>query len=61
MSSITVRELITCLEQYPDNYEVIMSWYWKEKENGETKQKHSIAMINGVDSDDDYKEVRLLN
>lgn len=57
MSSISVGELKYCLEEYPDDYEVIMNWKWKE--NGDSKE--AIAYINGIKLDNDYREVRLLN
>ena len=60
MSSISVGELKRFLESYPDNYEVIMSLteYDPTKKD---KRKHSIAFINGIKCDDDYREVRLMN
>ena len=62
MSSITVGELIERLKEYPDDYEVIMEWHWKEKNQiGDIISKNSIAMINAIGSKDDYKEVRLFN
>ena len=57
MSSISVGELKNILEEYPDDYEVVMDWRWKE--HGEVKT--AIAYINGICSKDDYKEVRLMN
>lgn len=57
MSSITVGELISHLNHYPKDYEVIMHWRWKE--NGEKKE--SIAMINGIQPIHEYRELRLLN
>lgn len=63
MSSILVGELIDHLKLYPESYEVIMDWTWKEwdEANQKSEQKHSIAYINGIARDDDYKEIRLLN
>lgn len=57
MSSISVYELRKELEMYPDDYEVIMDWKWRE--DGESKQ--SIAYINGIRVDDYHQEVRLMN
>lgn len=57
MSSITVGELISHLNHYSKDYEVIMHWRWKE--NGEKKE--SIAMINGIQPIHEYRELRLLN
>ena len=54
MSSVTVKQLKSLLENVPDDYEVIM-------EIGEGKGKKSIAMINGFRVVDDTKEARLMN
>lgn len=53
MSSISVGDLKTILDGYPEDYEVIM----------EISQKHTvgIAYINGVEKNDTVKEVRLMN
>ena len=57
MSSILVGELKDILENVPDDYEVIM-----EITTGcDTKAGTSIAYINGVKIDDDFKEIRLMN
>lgn len=63
MSSISVSELISHLQSYPDDYEVIMDWKWKEynQAKDEVEQKHSIAFINGIERNDGYREVRLMN
>ena len=62
MSSITVKDLIDRLLLYPDDYEVIMNWNWKERNHlGDLEEKHSVAMINGIERNDDFREVRLLN
>lgn len=60
MSSITVGELKSYLDYYPDDYEVIMyiTEFSKDMPNN---QKHSIAYINGIKQDDDYKELHLMN
>lgn len=60
MSSILVGELQDMLKQYPDDYEVIMS-LTEYDPNSENHQKHSIAYINGVGVDDDFREVKLMN
>lgn len=64
MSSITVGELKTILDQYPDNYEVIMSL--KHSTSGSllkwNDNKYSwIAYINGVKADHDYQTLKLIN
>ena len=62
MSSITVGELRERLKEYPDDYEVIMEWHWKEKNQiGDIISKNSIAMINAIGRNDGYREIRLLN
>lgn len=60
MSSITVGELKNHLDYYPDDYEVIMyiTEFSKDMPNN---QKNSIAYINGIKPDDDYKELHLMN
>lgn len=57
LSSILVGELKTILENIPDDYEVIMEINAKYDSRAGT----SIAFINGVKKDEEYKEVRLLN
>lgn len=63
MSSISVGELISHLQSYPEDYEVIMDWRWKEwnEKTGKSERKASIAYINGISCDDGYREVRLMN
>ena len=57
MSSILVSELKTILENVPEDYEVIM-----EITTGyDTKAGTSIAYINGVKRNEEFKEVRLMN
>ena len=57
MSSILVSELKDILENVPEDYEVIM-----EITTGcDTKGGTSIAYINGVNRDDEFKEIRLMN
>ena len=57
MSSLLVGELKDILENVPEDYEVIM-----EITTGcDTKAGTSIAYINGVKIDDDFKEIRLMN
>ena len=63
MGSISVGELIDHLKSYPESYKVIMDWNWKEWDeiNQKSVLKHSVADINGIACNDDYKEIRLLN
>ena len=57
LSSILVSELKAILEDVPEDYEVIM-----EITTGcDTKAGTSIAYINGVKRDDEFKEIRLMN
>ena len=57
MSSILVSELKAILENVPEAYEVIM-----EITMGcDTKAGTSIAYINGVRKDEEFKEIRLMN
>jgi len=57
LSSISVGELKAILENIPDDYEVIMEINTKH----DSKAGTSIAFINGIKKDEEYKEVRLLN
>ncbi len=57
MSSILVGELKDILENVPEDYEVIM-----EITTGcDMKAGMSIAYINGVKRDDEFKEIRIMN
>ena len=55
--SIQVKQLMSLLEQVPDDYEVIFEL--TERVDGENKT--SIAFINGFRIEDEYREVRLMN
>lgn len=57
MSSILVGELKNILEEYPEDYEVIM----KTSTRYDVKAGTSIAFINGVDVDERHKELYLMN
>ena len=57
MSSILVGELKDILENVPEDYEVIM----EIRTGCDTNAGTSIAYINGVKIDDDFKEIRLMN
>lgn len=57
MSSISVGELRYILNKYPDDYEVIMQLTTKYDIEAGT----SIAFINGIEVNDEFKEIRLMN
>lgn len=57
LSSLLVSELKAILEGVPEDYEVIM-----EITTGcDTKAGTSIAYINGVKREEEFKEIRLMN
>lgn len=57
MSSISVGELKYILSMYPDDYEVIMEITTKYDVEAGT----SVAFINGVKPNNEFKEIRLMN
>lgn len=57
MSSISVGELRYILSRYPDDYEVIMEVTTKYDVEAGT----SIAFINGVKPNNEFREIRLMN
>lgn len=57
MSSICVEDLVNILQQYPEDYEVI----FEVRELVDGKPKTSIAYINGIRADNEYREIRLMN
>ena len=57
MSSISVFELKNILEDYPDDYEVVM----KIRTKYDVKAGESIAYINTVEPDEKYRELYLQN
>ena len=57
MRSLLVGEMKDILENLPEDYEVIM----EIRTGCDTKAGTSIAYINGVKIDDDFKEIRLMN
>lgn len=61
MSSISVGELKSILENYPDDYEVVMNIKHKYPISKESGFKGWCAYINGVRVDDDFREIRLMN
>lgn len=61
MSSISVGELKNILENYPDDYEVIITIKHKHPISKEDGEKGWIAYINGIEADNDFREIRLMN
>ena len=61
MSSISVGELKSILENYPDGYEVVMNIKHKYPISKEEGLRGWCACINGVKTDDDFREIRLMN
>ena len=57
LSSILVGELKAILENVPEDYEVIM----EIRTGCDTKAGTSIAYINGVKREEEFKEIRLMN
>lgn len=57
MSSISVGELKYILSRYPDDYEVIMEITTKYDVEAGT----SIAFINGVKPNNEFREIKLMN
>lgn len=57
MSNISVGELRYILSRYPDDYEVIMEITTKYDVEAGT----SIAFINGVKPNNEFREIRLMN
>ena len=57
LSSLLVGELKDILENVPEDYEVIM----EIRTGCDTKAGTSIAYINGVRRDEEFKEIRLMN
>ncbi len=57
MSSISVGELKYILSMYLDDYEVIMEITTKYDVEAVT----SIAFINGIKPDNEFREIRLMN
>lgn len=61
MSSISVRELKSILEKYPDDYEVIMVIKHKHSISKESGKKGWTAYINGISVDNNFREIKLMN
>lgn len=59
MGSISVGELITCLERYDKDNEVIM---YIRSRNKDGNKEEFIAYINGIGKEnEDDREIRLMN
>lgn len=61
MSSISVGELKSILENYPDDYEVVIKIKHKYPISKESGFRGWCAYINGVKANDDFREIRLIN
>ena len=61
MSSISVGELKSILENYPDDYEVVMNIKHKYPISKKEGFRDCCAYINGIKADDDFREIRLMN
>ena len=61
MSSISVSDLKSILENYPDDYEVVMNIKHKYLISKEEGLRGWCAYINCVKVDDDFREIRLMN
>ena len=61
MSSISVSDLKSILENYPDDYEVVMNIKHKYPISKKEGLRGWYAYINGVKVDDDFREIRLMN
>ena len=61
MSSISVGDLKSILENYPDDYEVIMNIKHKYPISKEEGLIGWCAYINAVKVDEDFREIRLMN
>ena len=57
MSSISVGELKYILSKYPDDYEVVMEITTKH----DIKAGSSIAFVNGIKPNNEFREIRLTN
>lgn len=57
MSSISVGDLKSILENYPDDYEVVMNIKHKYPISKKSGLRDWCAYINGVKADDDFREI----
>lgn len=61
MNNISVGELKSILENYPDDYEVVMNIKHKYPIYKESGFRGWCVYINGVKADDDFREIKLMN
>ena len=61
MSSISVGELKSILENYSDDYEVVMNINRSYPISKESGLRGWCAYINGIKINEDFREVRLMN
>ena len=61
MSSISVSDLKAILKNYPDDQEVVMNIKHKYPISKKEGLIGWYAYINGVKTDDDFREIRLIN
>lgn len=61
MSSILVGDLKSILENYSDNYEVVINIKHKYQISKKEGLRGWYAYVNGVKADDDFREIRLVN
>lgn len=61
MSSISVGELKSILNTFPDDYEVIMNIKHKYPISKEEGVRGWCAYINGIKVDNDFREIKLMN
>lgn len=61
MSSISVGDLKSILENYPDDYEVVMNIKHKYLISKKEGLRGWCAYINSVKADDNFQEIRLMN
>lgn len=61
MSNISVGDLKSILENYPDDYEVVMNIKHEYPISKEESLRDWCVYINGVKADDDFREIRLIN
>lgn len=61
MLSISVGELKNLLEDYPDDYEVIMNIHHRYPISEEEGTRGWISYIDGIYADENRRELRLMN
>ena len=61
ISSISVGELKSILNTFPDDYEVIMNIKHKYPISKKEGVRGWCAYINGIKVDNDFREIKLMN